>query len=199
MFDKDTQILSLQIGRELRAKSRVVARCNAHLPIVAEVPPMLETGEPFPTRYWLTCPLAQLRVARLEASGGVRDAQSRIDNDPEFAAALTQAHIRYATERNAHIPNGARWVPQGGIGGSRGGVKCLHAHFADFMARNDNPIGQSVYEQVGEPQCSIPCIALVGKEPRRNPAWREPMQHMKPSVDSGSTQPLDVPRLNHGK
>ncbi|MGB5416738.1 MAG: DUF501 domain-containing protein, partial [Polyangiales bacterium] len=76
-MEPDGDVLALQIGRPLRATSTVVRRCSLGLPIVAEVPPILDTGEPFPTRYWLTCPLAHRRIARLEAEGGVRAAQSK--------------------------------------------------------------------------------------------------------------------------
>ncbi|MGB5524554.1 MAG: DUF501 domain-containing protein, partial [Polyangiales bacterium] len=82
-MEPDGDVLALQIGRPLRATSTVVRRCSLGLPIVAEVPPILDTGEPFPTRYWLTCPLAHRRIARLEAEGGVRAAQSKTDADPE--------------------------------------------------------------------------------------------------------------------
>ena len=84
--DGDSEVLALQIGRPLRAASKVLRRCNLGLPVVAEVPPVLDSGEPFPTRYWLTCPLAHRRIARLEGRGGVRAAQAKIDADSESLA-----------------------------------------------------------------------------------------------------------------
>jgi hypothetical protein len=171
---EDQVVLSLQIGRPLRARSRVLRRCSLGLPIVAEVPPLLDTGEPFPTRYWLTCPLAHRRIARIEARGGVREMQARIDRDPTLAAAVDAAHARYAAARDASLPDDVELRPTGGIGGSSGGVKCLHAHYADFAAGNDNPIGVEVHERIGEPDCSLPCVTFVDGELRRNPDWREP-------------------------
>ena len=56
--------------------------------------------------------------------------------------ALTSAHARYAAERDARIPadhQGPR--PSGGVGGTRRGVKCLHAHYAWFLAGGDDPVG----------------------------------------------------------
>ena len=35
--DRDSEVLALQIGRPLRAASKVLRRCNLHLPIVVEV------------------------------------------------------------------------------------------------------------------------------------------------------------------
>ena len=183
--ERDSEVLALQIGRPLRATSAVLRRCDLGLPIVAEVPPILDTGEPFPTRYWLTCPLAHRRIARVEARGGVRAAQERIAADPELSHAVEVAHARYARERDALLPvstalSGERTTgetrhrPSGGVGGSSGGVKCLHAHYADFAAGNDNPIGQHVHDMIGVPHCELPCVTDVGGELQRNPHWQEP-------------------------
>jgi len=172
--ERDGEVLALQIGRPLRATSTVVRRCHLGLPVVAEVPPLLDTGEPFPTRYWLTCPLAHRRVSRIEGSGGVRAAQAKIDSDPAFRRAVDAANARYAQERDALVPAGSVRRPSGGVGGSSRGVKCLHAHYADFASGSDNPIGQDVHQTVGELRCSVPCVAIVDEELQRNPDWREP-------------------------
>jgi hypothetical protein len=171
---RDNEVLALQIGRPLRAESRVLHRCPLGLPVVAEVPPLLDDGEPFPTRYWLTCPLAHRRIARIEARGGVREMQARIDAQPELAAEVRATHARYATERDALLPIDARHRPSGGVGGSSGGVKCLHAHYADYAAGNENPIGREVAREVGALDCTEPCIDFVDGSLRRNPDWREP-------------------------
>ena len=170
----DSETMALQIGRPLRAASNGVARCNLKLPVVAEVPPLLETGEPFPTRYWLTCPLAHRRIARLEAAGGVREAQARLESDPAFAAALADAHDRYAKERDGLVPATAAHGPRGGVGGASAGIKCLHAHYADYMAGNENPVGLEVSRRIGPPQCETPCVTQTEGGSQRNPAWREP-------------------------
>ena len=179
--ERDSEVLALQIGRPLRAASTVLRRCDLGLPIVAEVPPILDTGEPFPTRYWLTCPLAHRRIARIEGEGGVRAAQAKVAADPKQKEALEAAHARYARDRDAALsgergtgtaPSGHR--PRGGVGGSSGGVKCLHAHYADFAAGNDNPIGRDLHDMIGEPCCHAPCVAIVDGSLQRNPDWREP-------------------------
>jgi hypothetical protein len=171
--ERDSEVLALQIGRPLRAASTVLRKCDLGLPIVAEVPPILDTGEPFPTRYWLTCPLADRRIARIEGEGGVRAAQARVAGDPELKEALESAHARYARDRDALLPSAGQRRPSGGVGGSSGGVKCLHAHYADFAAGNENPIGRDVDQAMGEPRCQAPCVALVDGKLGRNPDWRE--------------------------
>jgi hypothetical protein len=170
----DDEVLALQIGRPLRASSTVLRRCNLGLPIVAEVPPILDSGEPFPTRYWLTCPLARRRIARIEGEGGVRSAEAKIVADPELSKAVNAANARYEREREALLPADAFHRPSGGVGGSSGGVKCLHAHYADFVAGNENPIGRDVHEETGEPRCDLPCVVAVDGRLERNPNWREP-------------------------
>ena len=175
---RDSEVLALQIGRPLRAASKVLRRCNLGLPIVAEVPAVLDSGEPFPTRYWLTCPLAHRRIARLEAKGGVRAAQEKVDADPELRREVEAVQQRYARERDAMLPSDAPRRPSGGVGGSSGGVKCLHAHYADFSAGNENPIGRDVHDAIGEPCCSAPCVVNIDRDLRRNPDWREPTNEL---------------------
>ena len=58
---------------------------------------------------------------------------------------LLAAHARYAAERDAELPGdhaGPR--PSGGVGGTRTGVKCLHAHYAFHLAGGDDPVGRWV-------------------------------------------------------
>ena len=57
-------------------------------------------------------------------------------------ADLADCHRRYAEERDALIP--PTWTgprPSGGVGGTRRGVKCLHAHVAWWLAGGDDPVG----------------------------------------------------------
>jgi len=164
-----------QLGRPLRSAIGVAARCHLGLPVVVTVPPLLDDGTPFPTRYWLTCPLARRRIGRLEADGGVAAAQHRIDTDPHFAAAYHRAMERYAAERDVLLdPAHPGPVPTGGVGGSGGGVKCLHAHYADHAAGNDNPVGAALAPEVDPFECVVPCVAVVDGRPGPNPEWSEP-------------------------
>lgn len=163
----DAATVEAQIGRPLRADSRVVARCHLGLPVVVEVPPILEDGTPFPTRYWLTCPLAVTRIGRLEGAGGVKRMETKADVDPGFGAALEAAHRRYAEERDALVPDDVYPRPSGGVGGAANGVKCLHAHYADTAAGNANPVGELVAGWIGPLDCVVPCVV----DGARNPGW----------------------------
>jgi hypothetical protein len=110
--------------------------------------PLLDDGTPMPTRFWLVDPALSLRVARLESDGGVRAAEAAVD-----AGALQAAHDAYAQERDAAIaPDHAGPKPHGGVGGTRRGVKCLHAHYAYFLAGGDDPVGRWVAQRMAEEQ-----------------------------------------------
>ncbi len=171
---RDEDVIAAQIRRPLRAASRAASRCNQGLPIVVEVPPVLESGEPFPTRYWLTCPLAHKRIARLEAAGGVQAFTARAAAEPEFAEALGLAHEDYAAERDALVPDGTKIRPRGGVGGAAQGVKCLHAHFAHHSGGGTNPIGVEVAASIAPLECPTGCVHEVDGSVERNPGWREP-------------------------
>jgi hypothetical protein len=128
------------IGREPRGRFEVVLRDADGDPVVLCNAPLLDDGTPMPTRYWLVGPGVVRRVSRLEAAGGVRQAEAEVD-----PVELAAAHERYAAERDAALPcdhDGP--VPTGGVGGTRSGVKCLHAHYAWYLAGGDDPIGRWV-------------------------------------------------------
>ena len=170
----DDQVVEIQIGRPLRGAADIVARCSLGLPVVTRVQPILEDGTPMPTRYWLSCPLAQRRIGRLESSGGVKAMDRKIRNDPEFAAEMTEAHARYAAERTAAIPEGASPVPRGGVAGIERGSKCLHAHYADTAAGNHNPIGALVQPWIEPLDCTAPCVVESRDGAIHNRQWVEP-------------------------
>ena len=93
-----------------------------------------------PTLFWLVDPTIKESVSRLEAAGGVRQAEADVE-----PAALADAHARYAAERDAAIDTARRGPrPSGGVGGTRTGVKCLHAHLAWWLAGGSDPVGEWV-------------------------------------------------------
>jgi uncharacterized protein len=171
----DRDVVAAQIERDPRAPVSVLERCHLDLPVVIAVPPLLDDGTPFPTSYWLTCPLAVRRIGRLEAEGGVRAAEERLAIESLFSTRHAAAMRRYAADRDARIPTGYDGPrPAGGVGGAVGGVKCLHAHYADHAAGNDNPIGGDVALAIEPFDCVEPCVADLEGRVVRNPAWVEP-------------------------
>ena len=171
----DRSVVELQLGRPPRSRVVVGVRCHLGLPVVIDVPPILDDGTPFPTSHWLTCPLAMLRVSRLESEGGVRDADAQIVSDAAASEAFDAAMDRYRLQRDLLIP--ADWDgprPSGGIAGSRGGVKCLHAQYADTASGNENPIGSDVAAKIEPLDCTLPCVVESSGGWARNESWVEP-------------------------
>jgi len=170
----DRAAVAAQLEREPRSVVDVRARCHLGIPVAIAVPPLLDDGTPFPTRYWLTCPLASRRIGRIESQGGVREAEAKIATDTRLAARHDAATARYAAERDALVPEDATYRPSGGVGGTAHGVKCLHAHYADYAAGNDNPVGESTAPGVEPLNCVAACVAEVDGVVVRNPDWTEP-------------------------
>jgi exopolyphosphatase/guanosine-5'-triphosphate,3'-diphosphate pyrophosphatase len=107
--------------------------------------PVDAEGNPFPTLFWLTCPAAVKAVSRVESTGEIGRYNERAERDPAFAEALERAHSEYAEERARDLAESRDW---GGVGGTRRGVKCLHAHYANHLAGGDDPVGAEVATQV---------------------------------------------------
>lgn len=142
--DADFVAVEELLGRIPRGRFHVVVRSHAGGPVVIRNEPFLDDGTPMPTRYWLVGPEEYAAVGRLEAAGGVKAAEAGVD--PE---ALARAHRRYAEERDALIaPSHTGPRPFGGVGGTRKGVKCLHAHFAWHLAGGDDPVGRWVADRL---------------------------------------------------
>lgn len=144
------------LGRAPRAGFEVVVRDEGGEPVVIRNEPLLDDGTPLPTRYWLVGREQRRAVGRLESAGGVRAAEAAVD-----PAALAEAHRRYAAERDAALAGGHEGPrPSGGVGGTRRGVKCLHAHYAWYLAGGDDPVGRWVADQ----------LALASGSPRSDPS-----------------------------
>jgi uncharacterized protein len=141
----DLDLVTRLLGRTPGGNFSVVKRRPDGSPMVIANDPLLRDGTPMPTRYWLLDPELTAAVARLESVGGVKDAEAVVD-----PIALRDAHRRYASERDALIADdwsGPR--PHDGVGGTREGVKCLHAHLAWWLVGGPDPVGDWVAEQLG--------------------------------------------------
>ena len=142
----DRQRVAELLGRDPRGAFQVVVRDAQGWPVVIRNAPLLDDGTPMPTRYWLVGRKAVVAVSRLEAAGGVAAAEAAVD-----AVALREAHHRYAAERDYELPQAyAGPRPRGGVGGTREGVKCLHAHYAWFLAGGADPVGRWVADHLDD-------------------------------------------------
>ena len=132
------------LGRRPQGDYSVAVRRADGDPVVLVNAPFLHSGRPMPTRYWLIDPDLNKSIGTLESVGGVKRAEAEVD--PTEVAA---AHDRYRRERDELIADdhqGPR--PSGGVGGTRKGVKCLHAHYAYHLAGGHDPIGRWVHHRL---------------------------------------------------
>ena len=133
-------------------------RCHLGVPMVIENAPRLEYGSPFPTLFWLTCPILVRRVSKLESDGRMAQMTERLRDDG-LRARLEDAIERYVTRRDGHELLSDAGAPPGG-GPDR--VKCLHAHVAHELADGPNPVGAATMAEVGWPDCVAPCVSPEG-------------------------------------
>jgi exopolyphosphatase / guanosine-5'-triphosphate,3'-diphosphate pyrophosphatase len=141
----DLEAVRSQLGREPSTPFSVVCRCTGGHPLVIRNSPLDAGGDPFPTTFWLTCPESVKRVSRLESEGQIARLNERVETDEAFDEALEGAHAEYAHERGTMLEGAISW---GGVGGTRTGVKCMHAHYANHLAGGMDPVGALVAEQI---------------------------------------------------
>ncbi|MGH9065281.1 MAG: DUF501 domain-containing protein [Acidimicrobiales bacterium] len=171
------------LGRPPRGGYEVAVRAADGSPLVLRNDPLLLDGTPMPTRWWLVGRAEREAVSRLEAEGGVREAAGAVD-----PMAVAAAHVRYAAERDAALPDGHRGPrPSGGVGGTRRGVKCLHAHLAWHLAGGDDPVGRWVADHLAIPS---PAAAPVAQSSPGAGGWVLGANCVddEPHVDPSSTQ-----------
>ncbi|MBN1594894.1 DUF501 domain-containing protein [candidate division FCPU426 bacterium] len=159
--DQDRKIIAKQINREPRNLCGVARRCPQQCPQVSVNYPLPQTEKDanfFPTVFWLTCPEAVRRIGGIEDRGFIQHIQVQINANKRLSEIIQAAHEEYAYIRRAMLgPDlkakmraGAEQPVQqinkvgiGGVGDLKG-IKCLHMHYAHYLATRNNPIGELV-------------------------------------------------------
>jgi hypothetical protein len=163
MLDRrDFDVVAAQLGRPPRGARAVAHRCPCGNPDVVETSPRLDDGTPFPTTYYLTCPLATAACSRLESAGVMRDMERRLSLDPELELAYERAHKDYLQRREAieHVAE----IDGISAGGMPDRVKCLHVQLAHALAAGPgvNPFGDEVQALTGPWWALGPCVPRTG-------------------------------------
>jgi exopolyphosphatase/guanosine-5'-triphosphate,3'-diphosphate pyrophosphatase len=145
----DMRIINRQLSRPPRGLLGIACRCFQGRPGVIVTHPFAVSGGFFPTNWWLSCPLLRRAIGFLEGQGGVGLAARQGWGN------LGSTHARYALRRQGLMSWRERWelfrsspemyrmLVDQGVGGttSPGGIKCLHAHYADWLMEQQNPVG----------------------------------------------------------
>ncbi len=170
MVSEAKKIVEVQLNRSLRSNVEVVSRCHFDLPAVIKVPSNLDDGTPFPTSYWLTCPMYNKKVGSLESHGLIKELDKQLNENEDLRKLWSDRQRSYEEERNKRRNNKKEEItPKGGVGGATESIKCLHAHLADELATNKNYIGKIVLESVGGFNCEEPCI---DENYKKNVKWK---------------------------
>jgi len=135
----DVAVVEALLGRALSGRFAVVVRRLDGRPVVIENEPHLRDGTPMPTLFWLVDPELHDAVSRLESDGGVHRFEELVDENE-----LRRAHDEYATRRQLAAVRADLVQASGGVGGTRVGVKCLHAHLANYLVGAEDPVGSLV-------------------------------------------------------
>jgi hypothetical protein len=128
----DLVALRADLGRPPRGVVGIAARCVCLRPIVARTAPRLPDGQPFPTTFYLTSPVAVAAISTLEAGGTMAEMNARLLTDPALSAAHRTAHEDYLARR-AELGE-APEIAGVSAGGMPTRVKCLHALAAHALA-----------------------------------------------------------------
>lgn len=179
-MDRDRTIIEWQLGRPPRGLVNIEVRCPWGYPAVVRVAPLLRDNneiEPFPTLFWLTCPILREQLSRLEEHGVIAQLEAEIARNPELRERYFEDHRRYAQERFSLLSPEEReflkeqgWLEAlrdrgiAGIADLRT-VKCLHAQYAYHLARKST-IGRWLDKRFQFVWCSadeIRCNLLADK------------------------------------
>lgn len=157
---QDVAAVEAQLGRVPRGIHEIGHRCGCGLPDVVTTEPRLPDGTPFPTTFYLTCPRAASRIGTLEGDGQMREMESRLESDPELAAAYQRAHEAYLAARS-ELGSVAE-IEGISAGGMPSRVKCLHVLAAQSLAqgRGVNPLGDEVLDLLGPWWQAGPCVQV---------------------------------------
>ena len=167
--------------------------------------------QPWPTSYWLTSPVLRTRISKLEAAGMIPLLADELRRRPTLSAALDAQHAGYAARRWARmLPadhelalRSSGWTSalrDSGIGGipdfaSGGGVKCLHLHYATYLATRDSLLGEWTHAALASGLADA-CDQLCQTRPRGRDGGCLPLRREGP-VGAAAVRLLDEVGQRH--
>jgi hypothetical protein len=142
----DLAVVESLLGRPLAGRCAIVVRHLDGRPVVIENEPHMRDGTPMPTLFWLVDPELHAAVSRIEGDGGVHRFEELVDSHT-----LQATHDEYAARRARSTVHLEGVQARGGVGGTRIGVKCLHAHLANYLVGAADPVGALVASEINVP------------------------------------------------
>lgn len=162
------EIVAKQLGRNPDNLKDIVVYCSpSKKPAVVLTSPFSSDKGIFPTIYWLSCPYLVEEIFRIEDKGLVKKLTEKLKSDSEFKKEMMKTHEKYAERRLSMLlpeeikkikdksKDMYKVIKESGVGGimDKGGIKCLHAHYADYLVNGDNPAGKIISDKISWPKC----------------------------------------------
>ncbi len=151
--EKDREILKFQLKRKaLHPIVKVIKRCEKGFPQVVLNLPTIDGRIWFPTIFWLTCPYLHYEISRIENKGYIKRLEEEIESSVWLKRKFLEDQRRCMDIREEYFSFLKVWDPDGtfffkrGIGGtgSYTKIKCLHLHYAFFLATGRGETGKYV-------------------------------------------------------
>lgn len=174
---EEFKIVAGQLSGSAENVIKVIKYCPTNYPMVILVHPFYN-DKPFPTIYWLSCPVIKEDIFKLEDTGYIEELKMKKNKIKDFRKELENAHNRYSKARidilSKYELENAKEISEdlfnmllkSGVAGirDREGIKCLHGHFADYIITENNPVGREVAKKIDiPPNCNF-CRRFLCKE-----------------------------------
>ena len=177
----ELNIIRGQLDNNAESVIKVIKYCPTNYPMIILVHPF-SNDKPFPTIYWLSCPVIKEDIFKLEDTGYIEVLKRKKNQSKEFQKKLDNAHKRYSKVRVSLLDKDKlkrarqkskdlfEMLKKSGVAGIREkeGIKCLHGHYADYIISGDNPVGEEVAKKIDIPTCCNFCKKYEAGEGVRN-------------------------------
>lgn len=159
------RIVAAQLNRMPSIAYEVARLCSYGWPVLIRNSSFDEKGNFNPNLYYLSCPYLVKAISTLEDRGLIQELQQLMAKDRRLAADvsgaqsrhadewLRQASIEKATDRDEVLAAIAREAPR--IADSRDDslLKCLHSHYAYYLAHDGYSLGYAIENRIGGRWC----------------------------------------------
>ncbi|MFW5873617.1 MAG: DUF501 domain-containing protein [Bacillota bacterium] len=177
----DLNIIRGQLENSAENVIKVSKYCPTNYPMVILVHPFCN-DKPFPTIYWLSCPVIKEDIFKLEDTGYIKKLKQKKNLDSEFRDELDKVHKKYSQARVKLLSNNQlehaklisedlyNMLVKSGVAGIRDkeGIKCLHGHYADYLINKNNPVGREVSKKIEIPSNCNFCKRYLGNKEGEN-------------------------------
>ncbi|MHB0866193.1 MAG: DUF501 domain-containing protein [Thermoleophilia bacterium] len=148
------------LGREPAIGYKISLFCVYGWPALLRNDSFNSSGEPNPNVYYLVCPYLRRALSRLEDNGLIATLEARVAEDRDIADGVRKAQeshrrewIESASRKQDQIINSHIAPPNIAATASDGLLKCLHAHYAWYLAHPEYKLGRMIATELGQIWC----------------------------------------------